>query len=161
VFSPLSKVEEEVGNRLAVEALLGVLNERERQVISARFFDHATLSEAGQEIGPVSGARARQIESLAIRKMRRAARVPSPPAPPQTARTEQTNWGMSAKQADAQKVAQYFCNKPSRLFRPSRPQQTFWEGVKATEEMLAAAVAHVGPGEAAARLAAYWARHGI
>jgi hypothetical protein len=77
ISSPNSEPSLLLENREIAETLLGELTDRERAVIALRM-DGATLKEAGRELGnlgmgAVSGARLRQIEAKAHRKMKRKA----------------------------------------------------------------------------------------
>ena len=61
----------------ALSQVMGVLNERERQIICARFglggAEEKTLAQLGEEIGRTR-ERVRQLEAIALRKLRRALR---------------------------------------------------------------------------------------
>ena len=57
-----------------LDEVLGTLTERERTLLKARFWDNATLKEAGERIG-VSGSRAMQMEECALRKLRHPTRA--------------------------------------------------------------------------------------
>lgn len=67
-------VEEEVINKISGEEVLdiinNVLNEREKSIIHLRYFEEKTLEEIGKEM-KLSRERIRQIETKAIKKLRR------------------------------------------------------------------------------------------
>jgi RNA polymerase sigma factor (sigma-70 family) len=64
-----------VENGFTISTLINksTLTDREKKVISLRFFEGQTFDEVGEAIGPVSRERVRQIESKALRKLRTAA----------------------------------------------------------------------------------------
>ena len=63
--------EEEINNKKIIQKSLAKLNERERYVITQRFLTKniATLSNIAQKLG-ISTERVRQIETIALKKMR-------------------------------------------------------------------------------------------
>ena len=58
-------------DRAAIRQALGVLENRERTIIEARFFEGLTLKETGRRLG-ITRERVRQIQVDAIKKLRRS-----------------------------------------------------------------------------------------
>ena len=69
---------------LQLDDLLDVLDERERKIVDARFGlggqKPKTLEEVGQEFG-VTRERIRQLQNIALKKLRRALQKKEDPAP--------------------------------------------------------------------------------
>ncbi|MEZ5430976.1 MAG: sigma factor-like helix-turn-helix DNA-binding protein [Verrucomicrobiales bacterium] len=69
---------------MQLDDLLAVLDERERKIIDARFGLNGqkpkTLEEVGQEFG-VTRERIRQLQNIALRKLRRALQKKEDPGP--------------------------------------------------------------------------------
>jgi len=65
---------------MQLEDLVGILDPRELQIISARYYELKTLEEVGQEFG-VTRERIRQLQNIALRKMRRTLKKIEDPNP--------------------------------------------------------------------------------
>lgn len=72
IHEHMAELPENINTIFDAEKAVGILSEKEAEVIRRRFWNDDTLEEIGQDFG-LSRERIRQIEALAIEKMRRYA----------------------------------------------------------------------------------------
>ncbi|MEK7564276.1 MAG: sigma factor-like helix-turn-helix DNA-binding protein [Patescibacteria group bacterium] len=69
-------LEESYARKELIEMALKSLKPKEERVLRLRFFNGMTLEEVATELGLSSGERARQVQELALRKIRLGHELP-------------------------------------------------------------------------------------